>query len=734
MANNGPTYDLAQIIGNGYSVGRTIGSDFASSRYRRAEAKLRKDIMAEAEKTGVDPETLYTKYVDQATELADKKGVTRRGITGAGGKALNEESALGFKDYLSSRARSRAGAQMADGKLADGATALSRSEYLMGNIESGMKLGQGADTIRATSSALGKDGSYDELGATKGLTGVSAKYGDHEGASGAQSKTVELMNKQADTLYGRAATYLSAGTDEGNEAALGYINTALSQFDTRWGSNLQMRYDAANDKFTLLKMGGTKEEPTSTPISWFDAKDAVKQLETFISDPSKVLEASKQGRAANAAKDDERRAKKDEKFLEAVTTLNLEMTKILGSSTVAKNVTESAASATSAGWKFLGESRSRPDGSTEQSATLPDGKTLVTLVFNTPTSEAGPGQGLTIIGPDNVAIPGDEIPAGEAVSAYMSSQQQINSMSNAATIKAALKQGIGVLHATYYGGDAFPQESALGGKRSGGPRDRGSRDAAKPTPAIKGDPESMDYDSFRHKLESGGKADAKAPTSSALGIDQFVEDTWMGLIKQRKPSWAEGKTRDQILAMRKDKNKSAEMEGYLREDNAKQLKAIGADPTNINLYVMHHFNPKQAKAFIKADDDTPVSSVLSAATLSANPYLKGLTKGEAIAVWTERATRGGRDKNNIASSGGQADKRKDAPAMASALGSASIGSPTAQQLDNPDGLPVMRGGVTQPFRGALSKVFPAGTTAQQIDNPDGAPVVRGGFLAGTTLK
>lgn len=151
------------------------------------------------------------------------------------------------------------------------------------------------------------------------------------------------------------------------------------------------------------------------------------------------------------------------------------------------------------------------------------------------------------------------------------------------------------------------------------------------------------YEAYRRVLESGGRADAANPRSTATGIDQFTAGTWRRIVAQAKPAWAEGLNDNQLLAARKDPAKSGEMARALDEQNTAALEAGGVDATAHNLYASHHFGVERGLEFARAADDTPMSRILSKAQLDANPYLKGKTKGDAIANWDERARRGGID-------------------------------------------------------------------------------------------
>ena len=146
------------------------------------------------------------------------------------------------------------------------------------------------------------------------------------------------------------------------------------------------------------------------------------------------------------------------------------------------------------------------------------------------------------------------------------------------------------------------------------------------------------YDQYRTALESGGRADAKNPNSSATGLHQFTERTWLATVEQAKPAWANGLSREQILDARTDPAKSTEMVRVL--DKPKRHTPGERRPAVVNehtLYAAHHFGAGRAVDFAKAGDDVLMSNILSPSQMRANPYLEGLTKAQAIANWDSRA-------------------------------------------------------------------------------------------------
>lgn len=159
---------------------------------------------------------------------------------------------------------------------------------------------------------------------------------------------------------------------------------------------------------------------------------------------------------------------------------------------------------------------------------------------------------------------------------------------------------------------------------------------------------ATDYQAYRRALESGGKADARPidpktgkPLSSAYGADQFTAATWRRMVATTKPGWAAGLSDAKLLALRADPGKSAEMATALDRQHAAALEASQLPVNRHTLYAAHHFGINKAKSFARAAGNTPMELILTREQLTANPYLRGKTKAEAIANWDERAARSG---------------------------------------------------------------------------------------------
>jgi hypothetical protein len=131
--------------------------------------------------------------------------------------------------------------------------------------------------------------------------------------------------------------------------------------------------------------------------------------------------------------------------------------------------------------------------------------------------------------------------------------------------------------------------------------------------------------------ESNLNPNAKAKTSSATGLFQFIDQTWLGTMKQSGASLGYGKyadaisrtpqgkyvvndpaMRNEIFALRKDASANAKMAGAFANSNAKFLKErLGRNPTDGELYMAHFLGASGAARFITAAEANPSGKAAS---------------------------------------------------------------------------------------------------------------------------
>lgn len=136
-------------------------------------------------------------------------------------------------------------------------------------------------------------------------------------------------------------------------------------------------------------------------------------------------------------------------------------------------------------------------------------------------------------------------------------------------------------------------------------------------------------------VESGGNATAKNPNSSATGAGQFISATWLDMIGRHRPDLVQGKSPEEILALRNDPALSRQMtEAYAAENGAK-LSQAGLPVTPGTQYLAHFAGPQGAVSVLSADPNAPVASILGRGAVNANPFLQGMTAGQ-LQAWADR--------------------------------------------------------------------------------------------------
>jgi hypothetical protein len=115
------------------------------------------------------------------------------------------------------------------------------------------------------------------------------------------------------------------------------------------------------------------------------------------------------------------------------------------------------------------------------------------------------------------------------------------------------------------------------------------------------------------RRESAFNPTARAGTSSATGLFQFIDSTWLDMVRRHGAEHglateaaalqrgADGDTRRAILALRTDPELSARMAGELARENAMALEArLGRAPSAGELYAAHVMGPVGAARLIEA--------------------------------------------------------------------------------------------------------------------------------------
>ena len=154
---------------------------------------------------------------------------------------------------------------------------------------------------------------------------------------------------------------------------------------------------------------------------------------------------------------------------------------------------------------------------------------------------------------------------------------------------------------------------------------------------------SFEYLLTAAKIESNLNPSAQASTSSAKGLYQFIEQTWLGTLKASGPANGYGNYADaisrsadgryavadptmraEIMRLRGDPAASAMMAGTFTRSNAEQLRnAIGRQPSEGELYLAHFLGPGGAAKMIGAASVQPRANAadMFSQAAAANPSI-----------------------------------------------------------------------------------------------------------------
>ncbi len=130
--------------------------------------------------------------------------------------------------------------------------------------------------------------------------------------------------------------------------------------------------------------------------------------------------------------------------------------------------------------------------------------------------------------------------------------------------------------------------------------------------------------------ESSGRLYAKNPRSTALGPFQFIRSTFLEVVRRHFPDEVAGLSDEQILALRVKPDFARRAALAYTLDNASFLGDQGLDVTSVNLRLAFLVGPTGAVRVLTAETDTPVSALLSADALAANPFMASMTAGDLL--------------------------------------------------------------------------------------------------------
>lgn len=149
--------------------------------------------------------------------------------------------------------------------------------------------------------------------------------------------------------------------------------------------------------------------------------------------------------------------------------------------------------------------------------------------------------------------------------------------------------------------------------------------------------------------ESNGDPDAKDKRSSATGPGQFLNETWLDMIRVDRPDLTRGRSENEILELRRDEKLAREIITRFAERNTTMLRQRGLPVTAGTLYLAHFAGGAGAIAILSAPENADAALVMANADatgrttperiIKANPFLEHFTVAD-LKNWADRKMRG----------------------------------------------------------------------------------------------
>jgi len=146
-------------------------------------------------------------------------------------------------------------------------------------------------------------------------------------------------------------------------------------------------------------------------------------------------------------------------------------------------------------------------------------------------------------------------------------------------------------------------------------------------------------------VESDGDPTAKNKRSSATGLGQFLDETWLDMIRAHRPDLAKGRSQEEVLELRRDAKIAREITARFTERNAGMLRKRGLPVTPGTLYLAHFAGGAGAVAILSAMENADAALVMATADatgrtkrekiVKANPFLERFTVAD-LRNWADR--------------------------------------------------------------------------------------------------
>jgi hypothetical protein len=214
---------------------------------------------------------------------------------------------------------------------------------------------------------------------------------------------------------------------------------------------------------------------------------------------------------------------------------------------------------------------------------------------------------------------------------------------------------------------------------------------------------SFEYLLATAKMESNFNPKAAATTSSARGLFQFIDQTWLGTVKEAGAHLGYGKYADAItknlsgsysvsdpdmraaiMRLRNDPDAASQMAGVLTQSNSFKLTGrIGRRPNDAELYMAHFMGVGGAGKLIRNAEDNPNASAAQmfphAAAANQSIFYDRSGRGRSVSeVYSVLSTRYAAAANSPSTQTAMAAAGGDLPRRITVASAA----PAATSIDN----------------------------------------------------
>ena len=151
------------------------------------------------------------------------------------------------------------------------------------------------------------------------------------------------------------------------------------------------------------------------------------------------------------------------------------------------------------------------------------------------------------------------------------------------------------------------------------------------------------------QAESDGGPNAKDKRSSATGAGQFLDGTWLEMIRVYRPDLVPGRSAKEILKLRQDPEVAREITTRFVAQNAAILSGRDLPVTPGTLYLAHFAGAAGAVAILSVPGNADAASIMASADatgrttrekiVEADPFLRDFTAADLLS-WADRKMRG----------------------------------------------------------------------------------------------